>query len=390
MSPLQPLAGTSQLSSPTAAAPVPTGSPLFHLGPVNFHPHIAYELSYGNGLQSSPGQRSDSWINTVSPGILLTLGSHWSLDYTPTLRFYSTKNLDNAVDHVVHFGGGTTFEDWSFALSQDYSSTSQPLIETGSQTDQEIFATGISAVHAFNSKMSMDLGLNQVFRFVTQPIGPNFQVTDTREWSTMDWLNYQVVPQLTFGVGLGFTYDQISDSPDMTAELYQGRVNWRPTQKLTFTLSGGFEDRQFLDSPQPDLLSPIFSLSALYQIFENTGLSAATQRTVSPSYYSGALSEATTVTAGLHQKFLHRFLLDLSGSYSTTTYHTTANISAAASVASYDYTSFQVRLSTAVLNRGSVAVFFQETFVSSNTSVVGGTLYNYTTRQAGLSLTYRF
>jgi hypothetical protein len=389
-SPMHPLGGTSQLSTGPSATPFPLGGGLFQLGPVTFHPHLVYELSYGNGLQSAPGQRTDSWINTVSPGIFLGLGSHWSLDYTPTLRFYSTPHLDNALDHVVHFGGGTTYNDWVFALSQDYSLTSQPLIETGGQTDQELFGTSLSAVHALSSKMSLDLGVNQVFRFISQPIGQVFQATDTREWSTMDWLNYQFVPRFTFGVGLGFTYDQVTGSPDMTSERYQGRINWLPTDKLSFTLAGGLEDRQFLSSPQPDLLSPIFSLTAAYHLFEDTTFSASAQRTVSPSYYSGSLSEATSLTAGLHQRLLRRFLLDVTGSYTTTTYHSGASLSGVAAAGSYDYTSFEVRLGTALMTRGSISVFFQETFVSSSSTGVGSNLYNYTTTQGGLSFGYRF
>jgi hypothetical protein len=391
LSPLQPLAGTSQLSSPTTPTPLPMGGGPLQLGPVSFHPHLVYELSYGNGLQSAPGQRTDSLINSVSPGIFIALGSHWSVDYTPTLRFYSTPNLQNSLDHVVHFGGGTTYEDWAFALSQDYSLTTQPLIETGGQTEQELFATSLSAVHALNSKMSLDLGIDQVFRFVSQPIGQVFQVTDTREWSTMDWLNYQIVPRFTFGVGLGFTYDQVTQSPDMTAERYQGRINYRLAEKLTLTLSGGVEDRQFLSSPQPDLISPIFSFSALYQLFPNTSLSATAQRTVSPSYYSGSLSEATSINAGLHQQFPYKLVLDVTAGYTTTTYHSAASIVTPATFGSYDYTSFDIHLSRALFTRASASVFFQKTWVSSNTTVgPGGNLYNYNTTQGGFSLAYRF
>jgi hypothetical protein len=391
VSPMQPLAGTSQLSSPTSPTPFPTGGGLYQLGPVSFHPHIVYELSYGNNLRSAPGQGSDSLINTVSPGIFIGLGSHWSVDYTPTLRFYSTKNLDNALDHVVHFGGGTTYQDWAFALSQDYSMTSQPLIETGGQTDQELFGTSLSAVHALSSKMSLDLGINQVFRFVTQPIGQVFQVTDTREWSTMDWVNYQVVPRFTVGFGIGFTYDQVSSSSDMTAERFQGRVNYRLAEKLTLTLSGGLENRQFLDSDQSDLLTPIFSLSALYQLFEHTGLSATAQRTVSPSYYSGAVSEATSLNAGLHQGLPYNLVLSVSAGYTTTTYHSAENTFNAASSDSYDYTSVDVRLGRALFTRGSISLFYQKTWVSSSSTVgPGGSLYDYSTSQGGISLGYRF
>jgi hypothetical protein len=127
------LAGTSQLAPPPAV-PLAALQPLLRWGPLTLQSHLLYQLSYGNGLQASPGQSSSSLINEVDPGILLQWGSHWSLGYTPTLRFYSDRALHNTYDNAVTLTGGTTYEDWSFGLSQSYASSSQPLIETAAQS----------------------------------------------------------------------------------------------------------------------------------------------------------------------------------------------------------------------------------------------------------------
>jgi hypothetical protein len=85
-----------QNSSPMQVFARPAGycSPLpLQLGPITLHPHLDYQLSYGNGLQSSPGQPHNTIANQVSPGILFDLGEHWTLDYTPTLIYYSSSSF---------------------------------------------------------------------------------------------------------------------------------------------------------------------------------------------------------------------------------------------------------------------------------------------------------
>jgi hypothetical protein len=392
MTPATSFGGTSQLAvgAPTTFESALAGIPnLFQWGPVSLHPHLSYDVSYGNGLQSSQGDRSSTLINTLSPGISFALKSHWFLDYTPSLRFYSSPQFKDGVDHLVVFNGGTTYHDWAFGLSQSYSSTSQPLVETGAQTGQQIYTTALSASHALNSKFSFDLTANQNLRYVSQ--GSVVQpLTDTRTWSTMEWLNYQIVPRLTAGLGAGFTYDNVSVGADMTSEQFQGRINWQATDKISLFLSGGLDDRQFLASAAPDLLSPVFAASIQYQIFEPTSLSLTASRSISPSYFQNAVTEGTSISAGLHQRLLKRLSLDVSGGYSTTKYHDTATFFTAANNSSYDVTSINVRLSTTFRTRATAAIYFQETFLASSSTTAIASLYNYTTTQYGLSLAYRF
>jgi ribosome-binding factor A len=341
-------------------------------------------------LQPVPGQHVNTLLNQVSPGIFANLGNQWSLDYTPTLRFYSDKRFQDGVDHAVSLVGRATYQDWIFGFQQGYASSSQPLVETGSQTDQENYTTALTAVYTMSSKMSLDFNANQNFRYVSQQFA--FQpLTDSKQWSTMEWLNYQFGTGLSAGIGAGFTYDNLQIGSDMTSEQFQGRVNWRPTPKLTFSLSGGLDDRQFVSSREPDLLSPIFSASAQYQLFQQTSLSLAASETTSPAYFQGELNDATTISAGLRQRLLGTLFLDVSGGYSTTSYHATSTAPGSAPANNFETTSLNVRLSSLLFRRVNAAVFFQETFVSSSSAgTAASNLYNYTTTQGGFSLGYRF
>ena len=218
-------------------------------------------------------------------------------------------------------------------------------------------------------------------------LGP---LANVREWSTFEWLNYQFAPRLSAGVGAGFTYDNLSVGPDMTSEEYQGRIKWQATDKISLVLSGGLNDMQFLNSSVPDLLSPVFSASVLYQLFLPTTLSVSASRATTPSYFENAVTEVTSVSAGLHQRLLGRLYLDVTGGYGSTSYTGSAVGFNGANLSSYDLASINVSLSTTFLRRASAAVYFQENILSSGATGAASSFYNYTTTQVGLSLGYRF
>ena len=258
--PAPPLAGTRQLYVPSTV-PLPALPPLLESGPLALQTHLSYSLSYGNGLYATPGQQSKTLINELDPGLLFQWGSHWSLDYTPILRYYSSSAFQNTFDNSVTLTGGTTYEDWTFGLSQAYVSSSDPIIETGSQLNQQTFSTGITAVRQIGSQTSLELGVSQNLRYSEQTTSGQ-PLNNYNSWSTMDWLNYRFWSRFSAAVGVGFDYDNLKVGPDMLSEQIQGRITWLVVNKLSFVLSGGGSDRQFLGSGAPDLLSPIFSLSA--------------------------------------------------------------------------------------------------------------------------------
>lgn len=376
------LSGTSQISrrSNVPLSPVP---PLLHWGPLTMQTRLTYDVSYGNGLQPEPGHQSNTVINRVAPGIAFQWGNHWNLDYTPSLTFYSSHAIRDSVDHSVTLSGGTTYGDWSFGLFQNYATISDPIIETSSQVDEETFSTGLNATRQLGSRSSLQLGASQNIRTVANA-APGQSLSDTRSWATMDWFDYRLWRNLSAGVGAGFGYDDVSGSVDMASEQLQGRVSWVVVKKLSFYASGGAEDRQFLHSGIPDLISPIFTVSGQYSLFEATSFSITASRSVSPSFFQNQVAESTSLTAGVHQRLLGKISLDLTGGYGSTVYHGSTP-TPVSNVTSYDSTSFSARLGTAFLKRGTAAVYYTVTYNSSSAAT-----YDYTTTQVGLQLSYRY
>ncbi|HEX4645742.1 MAG TPA: outer membrane beta-barrel protein [Verrucomicrobiae bacterium] len=356
--------------------PAPEMPPL-QWGPVDLHPHADYHVSYGDGIQSSPGHGIKTVINEISPGMLFNAGRHWSLDYTPTWRFYSSKLLQNTLDHNVRLAGWAAYEDWVFGLSQGYTTSSAPLVETGIQTFQEAYATAITASYRFNSKVSVDLAVNQ--NFVSAQSFQSF-----REWSTLDWVNYQFWPRLNLAFGAGVGHVNLDVGTDMTYESYHGRISWRATEKVSLEANVGLEDRQFLGAGVPDLVSPIFGFSLVYQPVEVTTFTLTASRAVSASYFQNLVTKNTGVSAGLSQRLFKKFYLGLNGSYANASYIATAR-NAIFPGRSDDFYSFSARLSHIILKRGSVALTYQ---YNDNSSSQAG--YSFASNQIGLELSYKY
>jgi Putative beta-barrel porin 2 len=393
-----------QNSSPMQvfAPPPDTAPPLpLQLGPITLHPHLDYQLSYGNGIQSSPGQARNTIINQVSPGILFNLGKHWTLDYTPTLFFYSSSSFQNVVNQSVRLGWGSVYgADWFFSGSQSYSSSSNPEVETAAQTDQETFATALNASYQFNEKMSLDMGLNQDLNYVgnggntknqiQNQVQQSQNLANSKSWSTLEWLNYQFWPRFNAGLGAGFGYNQQDNSPDSIYEQYQVRVNWRATDKVSFQLSGGLQDQQYLSGGASDLLTPIFGGTIQYQPFEQTKLSVTASRTVSNSSFQNQVTINTGITADLNQRLLGKLNLDLSGGYATTEYQ--ASASGLSTSRNDNLFSFGARLSCPLLKRATVSVFYAYSNNASSQSgfATAGSGYGYTSSQGGLEIGYQY
>jgi len=383
--------------APAGAALLSGGSP-FKWGPVTVRPHVYYQFTYGEGIPAGATNTGtstnlvlvDTTIHEFSPGVLFVLGRHWTLDYTPTWRFFSSSRFENTLDHGARLAGGTTYEDWVLGLVQTYSSSSTPLVETGSQTDQETYVTTLTASYEINSKMSLDLAVEQNFSFAeTTGGGTNdltlFTSSGYREWSTIDWLNYQFWPRLAAGVGVGLGFvDQLDEGSDMTYEQLQARINWRATDKISFQLHGGVEVRQFLDTGTNNagnLVNPIVGGTIQYQPFEVTKLSFGISRAIEPSYLQSQAKESTEIAVDFSQRLLGRLYLGLGGRYQNVAYTAADGDSSRTD----DFFTFNSSLSCQILKRGSISIFY---LYSNNSSSEAGA--GFTSRQVGVEVGYAF
>jgi hypothetical protein len=343
---------------------------------VTLHPHFLYRFLYGNGIQANPGQQSKTSINAFSPGVLMNIGTHWTLDYTPTKTFYSDPAFRNTLEHAASLLGGTSYQDWTLQVSQTYVSSSAPLIETGQQTKEDLYGTMASADYHFSKQMQLDTTFNYQARF-------SAAYPDSRDSSLGERFHYLFSPRVDTSVSLDYGYINMSEGSDMSYTRPAVQLNWKATDKATFNLQAGFENRKFRTGGAADLNTPTFGASIQYQPFTTTTVSFTANRGVAVAYFNNEVTKNTSWALTLQQRLLQHYYLNASYSGQKSTYVSTdPNVVAGRDDRNY---SFNIRLSTAFFQRATIAILYQNTHNTSNS--VG---YGFTSSQMGLELGYRF
>jgi hypothetical protein len=378
---------------PLAGAPAPGP---FQWGVWDFHPHLLYRFIYGDGIPSGPTNHYKTIIQEISPGLLLNVGDHWTLDYTPTVRLYSSKQFPDSTDELAVLSGKTTYQDWGFGLSQTYASSSSPLAETESLADQVNYLTTLQASRQLGSQLSAQLSLSQSLQSTS--VGNIDQ--EVEQWTLNPALNYQVSSQ--FGIGLqgSLGYDAISPGSDMTFEQAQGTMSWQPGEKLTLNASAGLEVRQLLGT---QMINPIYNGAVTYRPWKETAASISASRTVTPSFYQDDVLVNTTVSASLRQQFLQHYNVEVSGGYTTSPFVGFATVEefnpgthqispapplvmATLQQNRTDLSRFiRVSLGSTFLQRGTVSIFY-----SYNNTTSGLADFTLTSTQVGIELGWRY
>jgi hypothetical protein len=392
----------AQMRAFAPPAPPAAENEPFKAGPFVIRPFVSYQFLYGNGLDSSPGQQQNSIVQTLTTGVAIQEGSHWTLNYTPSFTFYSSSAFQNTINQNVDLQWGTTWRDWVLGASQGYSYSDNPQIETGGQTAFQTYSTAVNGTYAFNDRISTLLGLNQSLIYVgNSSTNLALGLVDTRGWSTMDWLNDQLWPRLSAGIGLGAGYNQQQDSPDSIYQQFQAQLNWRLTDKISFQLSGGLQEMEYLSGGASDLLTPIFTGGLQYQPFEQTKFSVSASRTVSTSPFENETIESTVITGDLNQRFFGWLTLDLNGGYSSGKFlASSASLIALSTARNDDVYSFNATLSCPFPKRGTVSIFYE---YSQDTSTqngfvrfgqygfsLGSSAFSYSSSQFGFDISYTY
>jgi hypothetical protein len=361
---------------PVPSAPMPYEP--FRWDQFVIRPHVDYQLIAARGILAAPSNHVDTIIQNISPGVLINLGPHWSFDYTATIGLYSNTNFGTEVDHSITLTGLTAYRDWIFEFLQAVTLSKSPQIETAGQTDEDNYNTAITGHHENSEYISEDVAVYQNI----QETGGGYE--NMRSWSTLDWLNYQPQSHFNIGIGPGLGYDNADFGPDSVYEQAEARANWRATEKLSFQISGGIEETEFLGGEgASDLFSPIYGGTIQYLPFAETQISLFFNRNVSPSIFVGEYSEDTSIGCSFGQRLLGQIFLNLSGSYNNQQYIASASDIAAARTDKFY--ALSVRLSHSFLQRGQASIFYQ--YGSDNSTAAG---YSFSSNQYGVEVSYSF
>jgi Putative beta-barrel porin 2 len=390
---LSPL--TSPFFSPAPGAPPAAVGLVETVGQtliLDFHPSLLYRLIYSDGTPTSPGVHVNTVIQEFSPGLRLNIGDHWALSYGADVNIYSSKQFANETDQNFSLNGHTTYQDWGFNFALGYSTSDSILQETQTQTEQQGYNTSFSASHQMTSHLSSQFSVSQSIS--SSSAGGVTQDVDA--WNGSAGLNYQFWSR--FGIGITGSGGINLVSPGANTAFEQGQVslNYHPATKLSLSLSGGMEVSQLMGA---QLVNPTFSGSINYSPVPQTTFSVGATRTVSPALYQDLVTVNTAFNVGVSQRLLEKLTLTANAAYSTTPYIgfalldnanafnlNGAPIATSSSVTRQDdSTSLIVRLSLALLKRGSLSIFYS---VSDTTSSISD--FDLSTTQVGIELGYHY
>ena len=355
--PAIPAALQSTDTPPSTTSPTADPAPL-QWGTVTLRPRISYQFLHGDGILSRPGQQSTTTLQSFRPGLQLNLGTHWIFDYGATQTYYSNSDFEDTLAHLLSLNGGAGYGQWQVQFSQNYSSSSAPLVQTGRQTDQKSYDTALTVSYRFGTHMQLDTVLNQQVLLIDAP------APSTRNWYATERLNYRFSSRLNANVSVDYGYVSVTPGPDMTLIRPQAQLVWQPTDKVSLSLQGGSEKRKFRSGPADDLSTPSYSATITYAPFENTKITFITVREVAPSYVIGQLPKNTRWNIILDQRLFQYFHLHTGYAEEDSNYITTGS---AATIARTDkgYL-YNARLSATVFRRASITALYQHRTLNSN------------------------
>lgn len=375
-------------SAPPLQAPAtgPNTRPIA-AGPFRFHPHVAYQVVYGDGVLRGENQPATTVLHSFLPGVFVEMGKNWNLDFSGSINRYSNADFNNNQAFYLALRGHIPREKWLLDFGYVGSVSEQTQVETGGQVKQNAHLATASGIYNYRTKFSIELSGTLDARLTSD-------FSDYWTFSTLDWANYKLTDQTTLGVGAGAGYNLVDPGPDSTFEQLLARAVWTPGEKLTVQVAAGAQFTQFtgesetaptdgIDSISGTETHPIFNVLAAYRLFESTTFSASATRTVGNAYEENRFAEATTLSVGLRQRFFGHLYLDVVPSYNFRTYKT--NIDDDRDDRDDEYAALYAGLSTVFLKKFNATLFYQYSDNSSDENAL-----NFHSSQAGARIEYRY
>ena len=356
------------------------------LGPVRFHPHLGYQVIYGDGILRGTNNPSSTWLHTFSPGVYLELGQHWDFDFTAAINHYSNARFNDNTGLYFGLRGLLPGESWTWRFGYSGAYTEQPVIETGSQILQNSHLLTLAGLHEINARFSFEANLSPEMRLtdLSQQAEPKPAISDYYTLSTMEWLNYRVTGRTTVGVGAGGGYNSAEPGVDWVYEQFKGRLVWLPGTKLSFQVNAGVQLQQYLAGGRSSEANPVFEANVVYHLFEPTTLLLTASHAVENAFLQDRFALVDAVSVAVRQRLFQQIYLTVQPAYNFREYRATRDF-AAPDRRKDEYLSIYAGLSARIFKRLDATLFYQ---YADNSSTADG--LGFHTAQSGLRLDYRY
>jgi hypothetical protein len=287
---------------------------------------------YDDNINISSSNRVSDSFTVIEPAIHLGFGdsaggfNYLTFDYIASAYFFADQTKRNTVEHIIHLAAQHDFGHLILGLSEDVQILGGTSINslsntTGVQANTDVGSASRSNTYATTLNGSYDLTGKL---FLSGEVG--FVMTDYETLISSQlasgniYINYVYSPKLVIGLGATGGVNS-SDGPtsDETFEQINARANYLVSGKISLSISGGLEFRQF--GGGGDSVSPVYEIAGSYRPFENMIITiAGRRRTQSSASLAGQDYSETSISLTLSQRLFSRATVSLGVGYTNSEY----------------------------------------------------------------------
>jgi hypothetical protein len=396
--PMSPLGGVDSRNL-TLGGETVSSSEIASGQPRRFHYSLRLNIRgvYDDNIFLSHTNRVSDYYFAIEPMLTVGFGdiegrgeNYLRLDYMPSVILFVDHSDQNAVEHLILLEGQYRFSRLTLNLSQevailDGANLNSTLDTTGLLANLDV--SGRTRLNLFITRLRANYDLTGKLFLTGEFDASIYDYHDFISSQIVSWglyVNYNVTPKLTVGVGGTFGLDFVEDpNVDQTFEQANFRINYQATGKLGLSASAGVEVRQF-DNHRSDYVSPVFELGALYRPFDGTTITLTAGRRILNSGFFADQDFATTYVVGrVQQRLLRRVYLGLAVGYENSDYFaTTSGVSA---TREDDYYFVEPSVDVLITRFLSVGAYYLRREDCSNFD-----FFSFYDNQIGVRATFRF
>src|SRR4029077_15773580 len=287
---------------------------------------------YDDNINISSINRISDSFTVIEPGIHLGFGdsaggfNYLTFDYIASAYFFAEQTERNTVEHLIHLAAQHDFGRLVLGLSQDVrilggTSISSLSNTTGVQANTDVGAPSSVNIYTTTLNGTYDLtGKLFLGGQASYDISDYETLISSQLASGNIYINYVYSPKLVIGLGAtGGVNSSDGSTSDETSEQINARANYLVSGKISLSISGGLEFRQFGGSG--DSVSPVYEIAGTYRPFENTIITiAGSRRTDSSASLAGQDYSETTISLTFSQRLFSRANFSLGVGYTNSEY----------------------------------------------------------------------
>ena len=254
------------------------------------------------------------FVLSVQPGFTFGYGDTLNrkenfvlFDYDANAMFFAENRDQNSLDHDAALRAQWHGSSLTLGGFLRFRSLTDVNVEIGDRLKRNVYEAGVYGRYELSDRTRLGSELSATKADYDRG-------HDYREFISRSFIDHDVGPRTTIGVGVTLGRLKVQGSGLQTYEQLLARAKYSAAAKLSFAVSGGVELRQLPGGDSQ--VTPVFNAQAAYTPYELLKFRFDTYRRVQPSIATaGQNTVVTGVSAGAEYRFLQRWQASVAAGY---------------------------------------------------------------------------